>query len=505
LKRKRVIFVSALTLGLVLGILITAKFNFSPSTIAEHKPVETVHTAKDHDLQISHSISKENAFIKVGKDVGPAVVSISTEHVMKIRQRRPQSPFGRDDFFDRFFRDFFEEMPDREFRQRGLGSGVIIDEAGYVLTNEHVVRDADRITVTLPDSREFEGKLKGKDVRSDLAIIKIDAKGLPLARLGDSDKVEIGQWAIAIGNPFGYAVQSPQPTLTVGVISALDRSLPLIAGRDRDYSGLLQTDAAINPGNSGGPLVNIRGEVIGINVAIFSTTGGYQGVGFAIPINTAKEIVGALIEGKKVLYGWLGVSIQEINQQLADYFKLKDTKGVVVVKVLPDSPAEEGGLEEGDVIRSFNKKEIKDLRSLLRMVGRAKVGSAVSIDLIRDGKHINIKVEIGERPSEIEKFGKVSEVSWRGLEVSDITAEAISRYRLKEDNGVVVTDVEIGFPADKSGIIIGDVITSINKQLIRNMDDYNKIVSSVKGDVLIKTARGYTVVKEQATEESSDK
>ena len=213
-------------------------------------------------------------------------------------------------------------MPDRDYKQVGLGSGVIIDSSGYILTNQHVIDQADKIKVTLSDGREFKGEIKGQDARSDLAVIKIVAKDLPAVELGNSEKLRIGEWVVAIGNPFGFALEGAEPTVTVGVISALHRSLGKILSRNRDYTDLLQTDAAINPGNSGGPLVNLKGEVVGINVAIFSTSGGYQGIGFAIPINAAKRIISQLIAGKEVLYGWLGITIQDLTEDMAKYFGL---------------------------------------------------------------------------------------------------------------------------------------------------------------------------------------
>jgi len=399
--KKTPVFITILLIGLVCGILIATKLDFTPQGNAEQqKAVEVRKPAGPPD---------ENVFVKVAELVGPSVVSMSTEQIYKIPARRFVSPFresplGEEDFFDRFFKDFFGEMPEREFKERGLGSGVIIDKRGYVLTNEHVVGKADKITITLPDGREYKGTVKGKDVRGDIAVVKIDAKNIQVAKLGDSDTVKIGQWAIAIGNPFGFMVRSPQPTVTVGVISAIGRSIGGRLARDRDYSSLIQTDAAINPGNSGGPLVNIKGEVIGINVAIFSTTGGYQGVGFAIPINTAKYIIEQLIEGKEVLYGWLGVNVQEIDQQLADYFNLLDRKGALVAKVLPGSPAEKGGLKEGDIIKTFDGKEVASLTDLITRVGHTKVGEKVKVKIIRDKKEKILDIKIGKRPESAEEL-----------------------------------------------------------------------------------------------------
>lgn len=456
---------------------------------------------------VTNEVETENAFIKVASGVGPAVVSVSTEHTEKIKRgiRRhsfgPQEgPFGHDEFFDQFFRDFFGEdgMPGREYKQMGLGSGVIIDEEGYILTNEHVIQNADKITIALPDGREFKGEVKGTDPRSDLAIVKIKAHNLPVAELGDSDKVRIGQWAIAIGNPFGFAVNNPKPTVTVGVVSALERSLPRTGARDRDYGGLIQTDAAINPGNSGGPLVDINGKIIGINVAIFTTSGGYEGVGFAIPINTAKEIITDLIAGKKILYGWLGVNVQDLEEDLAKYFNLADREGVLVAKVLENSPAQKGGLKDGDIVRYYNGEKIQNVREMLKEVGRSKVGQKIKIGIIRDKKEMSVEVEIGERPSELEKFAEVSAGSWRGIEVQDITPELAQHFNLEEKSGVIVRNVENNSPADNAGLRIGDVINEINRKPVKNMADYEAAIKEVKGDALLRTAKGYAIVKEKS-------
>lgn len=481
-RENRIIFVvMALIVGLISGLLIATGLNLTSNTDAETK---------------SNEIEAENAFVKVAEKVGPAVVSISTEYIEKVERREYYfGPFFGDDFFNDFFREFFGEIPQRPYKRRGLGSGVIIDEEGYILTNEHVIEKAEKITVTLPDGRDFIGEIKGTDPRSDLAIVKIKANNLPVAELGDSDSVRIGQWAIAIGNPFGFAVRSPKPTLTVGVISALHRALPRTGRRERDYTDLIQTDAAINPGNSGGPLVNLEGKVIGINVAIFTTSGGYQGVGFAIPIDIAKQIVGRLIEGKKVLYGWLGVSIQEIDQDLADYFKLPDREGVLVVKVLEDSPAEAAGFKEGDIIRTFNSYKIKDVRELLKRVGRTEIGKKIKVGIIREGKEMTLMVKIGERPEELEEFGRISISKWRGIEVSELTAEAARRFKVKELTGVIVSNVEVGSAAYEAGLRVGDVILEINHYSIKNLSDYKKVTAKVSGNALVRTQRGYLVIK----------
>ena len=407
-----------------------------------------------------------------------------------------RSPYYEDPF-EEFFRDFFGEMPEREFKQRGLGSGVVIDPDGYILTNEHVVQQADKITVTLSDGREFEGKIQGTDPRSDLAVIKIQAKNLPVARLGDSEEVRIGQWAVAIGNPFGFLVNNPQPTVTVGVVSALNRSLPRTAGRDRDYSDLIQTDAAINPGNSGGPLVNVKGEVIGINVAIFSTTGGYQGIGFAIPSNTAKSAIAFLIEGKKIQYGWLGVNIQDIDSDLQSYFSLPDRQGVLVAKVLEEGPAARAGIREGDVIRSYEGHPTQNSRDLMKQVGHAPVGRRVKLGLLRDKKEVTVVLEIGERPEDLSPYStRVSEKSWRGLWIQEITPEVASRSGLREKSGVLVQRVEQGSPAEEAGLRQGDVINEINRTPVGDLKSFADVTRDLHGDCLIRTHRGYAVLKE---------
>ncbi len=445
-------------------------------------------------------VRMEDAVINVANTAGKAVVSISTEHLTKIKGGRSYfgSPLGDDDFFNRFFNDYFDQMPDRSFKQSGLGSGVIIDSEGYILTNEHVISGADKITVKLSDGREFKGEAKGRDLRSDLAIIKIEARNLPIASLGDSDNLKIGQWTVAIGNPFGFAMDNPEPTVTVGVISALHRSLGKVISRDRDYADLIQTDAAINPGNSGGPLVNLKGEVIGINVAIFSTSGGYQGIGFAIPINNVKKILSELIAGKKILYGWLGVTVQDLTDDLAKYFGLPDKNGILVAKVLENSPAQKAGIKDSDVIKKFGNKNITNLKELLSIVAKTQVGSKVKVLLIRDKKELTAEVQIGERPENLEEevASGVTVENWRGLEVQDLDSRNSRRFRNEAKKGVVVVNIEPNSPAEKSGMTPGDIISEINKQPVKNISDYQKITKDLKGDALIITGRGYFLLKD---------
>jgi serine protease Do len=488
--RRRFFYLSLLITGVVAGLLISTKLNLLSDLSSQILKAESGYTP----------LSIEEAVINVANTVGKAVVSISTERTERvggIRRFYFGYPF-EDDFFRRFFDEFFGEFPEREYKQMGLGSGVIISSEGYILTNEHVIAGADKITVSLPDGREFKAEIKGKDPRSDLAVIKINASNLPVATLGNSDELKIGQWVVAIGNPFGFALQNPEPTVTVGVISALHRSLGKSLQRDRDYNDLIQTDAAINPGNSGGPLVNLKGEVVGINVAIFSTTGGYQGIGFAIPINNAKRIINRLIEGKKILYGWLGVTVQDIDEKMVKYFGLSQKRGALVAGVLKDSPAQKAGIKEGDVIVKFGDYEITNVRQLVDIVGKTEVGKKVKLVVIRDKKEISLMVEIGQRPEEIEEvYEEKHPNQWRGIEVEEITPQLSQRFNLKEKSGVVVTYVEPNSPADDAGIIPGDVILEIEKQPVRNLSDFERITRSLKGMAMLRTNRGFFILEER--------
>ncbi|MBI3088426.1 MAG: Do family serine endopeptidase [Candidatus Omnitrophica bacterium] len=454
--------------------------------------------------------SLEQAFIRVAQDVGPAVVSISTEQIEQVQRYFRGHPFFGQEPFDEFFRDFFGDAPygggpergsPQEFKRFGLGSGVIIDERGLILTNEHVVADADKITVTLADGREFSGTVKGKDVRSDLAVIKIDAKHPPVARLGNSDTLKTGQWAVAIGNPFGLVGAGArnvgsEPTLTVGIISALHRHLPRLTKTDRDYSDLIQTDAAINPGNSGGPLVNLQGEVIGINVAIISGSAQSAGIGFAIPANKAKGVLDALIEGRKVLYGWLGVQIQDITQDVADFYGLPDREGVLIYQVLTDGPAQKAGLKDGDIVKAFDGHPVKNSRELVDVVGRTTVGRKASLEILRDGKRQTVAVEVGERPTEEELAEGGAAEAWRGLLVAELNPQLAERFGLSPDAaGVIVTEVEPNSPADESHVQPGDVINEINRMPIGSLTDYRQAIANIQGNALVRTHRGYVVVK----------
>lgn len=509
LKEKKPIISIGIIIIAAVGILfLVSKFHRTPE-----KPIDVV--AKENPegecsakAVVTGEVDIRNAFIKVAETVGQTVVSISTERVQKFKTnplpfRREGSPF-RNEFFDEFFKDFFRGFPEEyERKQTGLGSGVIIDREGYILTNEHVVSGANKITVTLSDGRKFEGMVKGSDVKSDLAVIKIDATDLPVAVLGNSDFVQTGEWVVAIGNPFGYLVDSPEPTVTAGVVSALHRSLP---SRKSGYLDLIQTDAAINPGNSGGPLCDLNGHVIGINVAIFSTTGGYQGVGFAIPVNKAKSIIDDLIQGKKIEYGWMGVVVQDVTEDLAKYFGLPDMKGILVAEVIEGGPADMSGIRPGDVIIEFDGKRITNVKDLLVVINGMPIGKKVRIVAIRDKAKVSFSVSVGTMPSEEElarmqgketpPSAEDTPESWRGMEVYPITRNLAARFNIADKEGVAIVNVEPNSPAYYAQLRPGDVIKRIDKSAINTIDDYREAIKGSKGDVLIYTNRGFTIVKE---------
>ena len=422
--------------------------------------------------------SLQDAFVQVAQSVKPAVVNIATTQRPRPQEgRRPsqvppfRGPF-RDFFGEEFFERFFGERPQRE--RRSLGSGVLVDKRGYILTNNHVIEQADQIEVRLADKRKFSATIIGKDSKTDLAVIKIDAPDdLPVARLGDSGRIRIGEWAIAIGNPFGL-----DQTVTVGVISAVGRSDVGIT----TYEDFIQTDASINPGNSGGPLVNIQGEVIGINTAIVATG---QGIGFAIPISMAREIKDRLIAQGKVVRGWLGVGIQEVTEELALQFGVKPEEGVLVGNVMPGSPAERGGLKTGDIVQEFNGTRIANVHQLQREVAQSPVGSPAQVKVLREKKTVALTILLGEQPADLaaasEPAAPPSEAADNfGLTVQDLTPDLRDQLRLTEGEGVVVSGVEEAGPASRAGIRPGDVIAEANRAPVRTASEFARILTRLR-------------------------
>lgn len=418
--------------------------------------------------------SLQDAFVQVAQSVRPAVVNVSTTQRPRPREgrRAPQVPpqfreFFGEDFFERFFGD----PPQRE--RASLGSGVIVDKRGYILTNNHVIEQADEIEVRLSDRRKFTAKVVGKDPKTDLAVVKIDAPAdLPVAKLGDSTKIRIGEWAIAIGSPFGL-----DQTVTVGVISAVGRSDVGIT----TYEDFIQTDASINPGNSGGPLLNLYGEVIGINTAIVASG---RGIGFAIPISMAKEIKDRLIAQGKVVRGWLGVGIQELTEELAGQFGVKPEDGVLVGNVMKDSPAERGGLKPGDIIQEFNGTKISDVHQLQREVAQSLVGSQARLKVMREKQPMMLTIVLGEQPTDVasvESGSPPGQAADRfGLTVQDLTPELRDQLKLKNVDGVVVSSVDEAGPATRAGIRPGDIITGANREPVKSSNDFSRILGQMQ-------------------------
>ena len=414
------------------------------------------------------------AFEMVAKKVKPAVVHVSPVFIMNRSDRFGQpGPYSRDpfrDFFgEEFYRRFFgERMPRGESRRKGLGSGVVVDPKGYILTNNHVVHGADEIEVKLSDKREFKAKVVGTDPKTDLAVIKVEsAEELPGAELGDSDAMEVGHWVLAIGNPFGL-----DQTVTAGIISAKGRSNLRVV----DYEDFIQTDAAINPGNSGGPLVNLRGEVIGINTAIFTRTGGYMGIGLAIPSNMAKSIMKSLIETGKVTRGWLGVQIEPLTPDAAEALGVASTEGVLVKSVLPGTPAQAAGLQPGDVILTFDGKKTPDPKTLQKIVARTSVDREVVVKIIREGKGMDLKANIAEQPSDL-RAAVTGQTEELGMAVESLTPELAARLSYEGETGVVITAVRPGSPAAEAGLASGNLIKEVNREKVQNTAQFHSLIA----------------------------
>jgi serine protease Do len=430
-----------------------------------------------------------DSFAELAAKQGHVAVNISTTKTIKtIRRPSPfQSREFRDFFGDDFFRHFFGQIPEEKMKQRSLGSGVVVSEDGYILTNNHVVADADEILVTFSEEEKYEAKIIGRDPKTDLALIKINVENtIPAASLGDSDKLRVGDWVVAIGNPFGLG-----STVTAGIVSAKGRVIG--AG---PYDNFIQTDASINPGNSGGPLFNLDGEVIGINTAIVSQGGGNVGIGFAIPINMAKSVMPQLKEKGKVIRGWLGVSIQSVTPEIKEKFGLKTKDGALIGDVTKDSPAEKGGLKRGDLIINFDGKKVKEMNILPSMVAETPVGKKVGIIIIRKGKEKRLIVKVGELEEDTRVAAAIPEIEENfGLSVQELTPELAEGLSLKGEKGVVISGVRRGSPASEAGLQRGDLIQEIERQTVENMDDYKKIIqesASKKQILMVIRHRGHT-------------
>jgi len=489
-QRKRVIIPLIVVVAIVsvlIGMMISSSFKITPFINA------TSETGVLSDQ--ASPLSDSQLFVRLAEKLKPVTVNISTAKTIKGRERTFNSPFGeqepfREFFGDELFKRFFGQVPQGDVQLKSLGSGFIIDKEGYIITNNHVIEEADEIKVRLSEyvagKEEYDAKIIGRDPKTDIALIKIEPhKGLPVATLGDSDSLQIGEWVMAIGNPFGL-----EQTVTVGIVSAKWRKIGM-----GPYENFIQTDAAINQGNSGGPLFNTRGEVVGVNSAIFSPSGGNIGIGFAIPINLTKNIVKQLKETGKVTRGWLGVVVQTVTPELAESFGLKEGKGALVADVQKDSPADQAGIKKGDIITFYNGREIVEMNELPLMVAQTPVGEEAKVKIIRDGKTIDKKVTIGEL--EEEKTYAAAEGKPKidmGMEVRGLDQRYAQQYGISEEKGVIVTNVESGSPADMAGIREGDVIIEVDRKPVGNLSEYSKSVKKAQkeGKVLLLIKRAGT-------------
>jgi serine protease Do len=414
-------------------------------------------------------------FVAVAEQVMPGVVSIDTKKTVSSR-----GPMEFDEPFGRFFRDLIPDFQEREFEVPSYASGFVYRGDGYVVTNNHVVTDADEIVVRFSDETEYTAEVVGTDPNTDIAILKVDNGDLPVVRMGDSDAIRVGDWAIAIGNPFGRL----EGSLTVGVISAKGRSALSIMGGSPALQDFIQTDASINFGNSGGPLVNIRGEAVGMNTAI-NPLG--QGIGFAIPINMVKHVADEIIEFGKVSWGFLGILPQEIDRDLADALGVEPRSGILVGSVVEDSPAEDAGMRRRDIILEFDGKPVSgDVDEFRLSVAQAGTGREVDVVVLRDGKRKELEVELGERPTEYAQAEERPErEQWLGLQVDEVTGTQGSRHAPPDvEGGVVVVGVEQGSPAFEEGIRVGDMIEEINGEEVEDLEDYERLTEEAeeKGD-----------------------
>ncbi len=406
---------------------------------------------------------------------GPAVVNISTTAApVRTQMQLPQIPGEPGDPIQEFFRRFQIPMPQGDAIRRGVGSGFIVSADGYILTNAHVVDDANEVTVKLTDKREFKAKVIGVDRRTDVALVKIDARNLPMVRIGDASKARVGEWVAAIGSPFGL-----ENTVTAGIISAKSRSLP-----DENYVPFIQTDVAINPGNSGGPLFNMAGEVIGINSQIYSRTGGYMGLSFAVPIEVAMKVKTDLQKYGKVSRGRLGVTIQGVTRELADSFGLKKAQGALVSAVEPKSPADKAGVKTGDIILAVDGRAIENSIDLPRMIGESRPGTAVTLKVWRQGETQELRASLGEAPAEkVARADSESKTkpSKLGLAVRPLTEE--ERKQIEAEGGLLVEQSE--GPAARAGVQAGDVILALNNQPVKSVDQLRRLVDRSRGSVAL--------------------
>ena len=497
LVRAGLVPIALVTGGIIIGIVVASNMGWLPTGTAGPEPipgpiVRPVATAPQ--LPLGGGGSKN--FVEIAKSVKPAVVNISATRSGKFGEGPHGSPH-EDPFFRKFFGDEFfkRDAPQREPKERGQGSGVIVESNGLIVTNNHVVNKADEIRVFLSDKREFKGKLIGTDAKTDIAIVKIEATGLSTIPWADSDQLEVGEYVLAVGSPFGLT-----QTVTMGIVSAVGRASMGIA----EYEDFIQTDAAINPGNSGGALVNVRGELVGINTAIFSQSGGSMGIGFAVPSNLSRAVMDQLVRTGKVVRGWLGVAIQDLTPELATQFGIADTKGVLVSDVMEDSPAKKAGIERADVIVEYDGKSMDSPTHLRNAVAQTSIGRKVSVKLIRDKKPKTIEIAIVEQPKSLGQSGTeenresaVPTGVLSDLDVRELNEELTARYGMKStERGVVVVRVKPGSAAEEMGVREGDVILEVNRKAVSSLKSYEQAASGLAKDqavLLLLKRKGQTI------------
>jgi serine protease Do len=478
-KKNRINAFITLLILLLGGFLVVDGFHFNPPAYAKTTDVITV----------------PGSFSRLAEMASPAVVNIRTVKTIKgggpVFRNFRRNPHGGEDPFKDFFEKFFGEDTQREFKQPSLGSGFIIDKKGFVVTNNHVIQDADQIKVKLGGDTEYDAEVVGRDANTDLALLKIKTgKDLPFLKLGDSDKLEIGQWVVAIGSPFGL-----ERTVTAGIVSAKGRVIG-----SGPYDNFIQTDASINPGNSGGPLINMQGEVVGINTAIIAAG---RGIGFAIPVNLAEKIIVQLKSEGEVTRGWLGVAIQDLTSEMAEYYGLKDRKGVLVADVFKGDPADKAGIQPKDIILEVNDNQIETSRELTAMIADLKVGEDAKVEVFRNGKIKTFHIKLAKRddqrlasrptPSEPEeeKFG---------IRVAELTPEIIQRFGIDDTKGVIVINVEADGKGAEAGVQMGDIIKEINHRIVESVKDYTAAMDKIKDDESVnlfiwRKNAGFMVVK----------
>ena len=477
--------IAALTLG---GAVVLAG---SALAFTQKPKAENFNAPPLDERPISREAGSHASFAPVVKKVAPAVVKVFTTTRIHNTGFNGMPDNNMDDMLRRFFGEQFEGRTPRRnrgtSRQEGIGSGVVVTRDGYILTNNHVVDGADEVKVALQDGREFTAKVIGRDPKSDVAVIKVDAKDLPAVPMADSDKVEVGDVVLAVGNPFGIG-----QTVTTGIVSATGRGGAI----GLDYEDFIQTDAAINPGNSGGALVNTRGELVGINSAIVSGSGGNQGIGFAIPINMARNVMDQLIKNGKVVRGWIGLSIQDLTPELAEGMGLTGREGALISGVQPDTPAKEAGLQRGDVITAVDGAAVKSNAELRNRIAATPPGTRVALTVIRDSAEKKITVTLGELPTPGGRGsgggGSAPLEEALGISVRALTREIASQLGYEGDTGVVISDVEEGSPAGEAGLQQGDLIKEINRHPVTGVNDYREALLGAKGGktILLLIRRG---------------